>query len=67
MNRPLKKPVAERIIDAETRASQYLANGNEAQEHGNRAKAEQFWAKGQYWLDRANLLLGYTDRPAPKR
>ena len=62
-----KKPLAERILDAETRGNQYLAHANEARERGDRGKAEEFEAKGQYWLDRYNLLRGYSDKPAPKR
>jgi hypothetical protein len=62
-----KKPLAQRILDAETRGNQYLADANEARESGNYAKAERLWGKGQYWLDRANLLRGWADKPAPKR
>lgn len=31
------------------------------------AKADECYAKAQYWLDRANLLSGRSDRPAPKQ
>lgn len=62
-----KKPLRERIIDAEERGSMYLADANEAEERGNSAKAAKLYAKGQFWLDRANLLTNQGDRPAPKR
>lgn len=62
-----KKPLAERILDAETRGNQYLADANEARERGDQGKAEEFEAKGQYWLDRFNLQRGHSDKPAPKR
>jgi hypothetical protein len=61
-----KKPLTERVLDAETRGNQWLADANEAKERGDRKRAEHCWEKGQFWLDRANRLLGYTDKPAPK-
>ena len=67
---PSKKPqrtVAERALDAEVRSSQWLADGNEANEAGQHEKAERCYAKSQYWLDRANHLRGFGDRPPPKR
>jgi hypothetical protein len=45
-----------KFLDAETRGSQWLAEGNQAAESGNRAKAEKCYDKGQFWLDRANAL-----------
>lgn len=66
-SRAPKKPLAQRILEAETRGNQYLADANEASERGYRNKAERLWGKGQYWLDRANLLRGFADRPAPNR
>jgi hypothetical protein len=59
------KPLAERTLDAETRASQWLADGNEAREAGHTAKAERCFEKAQYWLDRANHLSGRSERPSP--
>lgn len=46
------------VLDAETRCSQWLADGNQAREAGNVAKAERCYAKSQYWLDRYNRLIG---------
>ncbi|WP_434716313.1 hypothetical protein [Paraburkholderia sp. A3RO-2L] len=60
------KPLCERILDAETRASQWLADANEARERGDEKRAAECDAKSQHWLDRFNLLTGRTDRPAPK-
>lgn len=48
----------EKIVDAEDRGCRYLADANEAEEKGNKAKAEKLLAKGQYWLDRYNKLSG---------
>jgi hypothetical protein len=66
MTRKPQKPLKERIIDAETHGSKWLADGNAAAERGNGKRAEQCWSKAQFWLDRANLLRGYSDKPAPK-
>ena len=62
-----KKTVKERRLDAEVRASQWLADGNEASERGDKVKAEACYEKSQFWLDRANLLAGNADKPAPRR
>lgn len=62
-----KKPLNERRWDAEARASAYLADANEAAESGNSVKEEKLRAKGQFWLDRANLLSNQGERPAPKQ
>ncbi|WP_432263004.1 hypothetical protein [Cupriavidus sp. TMH.W2] len=61
-----KKSLHERKLDAETRASRWLADGNEARERGDLARADEYYAKSQYWRDRAILLAGEGDRPAPK-
>lgn len=47
-----------RIADADQHGSSWLAKGNEYAEKGNQAKAEQCYAKGQFWLDRSNTLRG---------
>ena len=60
------KPLEERILDAEMRGSQWLADGNAAQEAGDHTKAEECYRKSQYWLDRYNLLTGRSDRQPPK-
>ncbi len=62
-----KAPLADRVLDAETRASQWLADGNQAAEAGRVTKAERCFQKAQFWLDRANHLSGRGDRPAPAR
>lgn len=62
-----KKTLRERIVDADVRGSKWLADGNEAAERGDKKRAEECYAKGQFWLDRYNLLAGNADRPAPKR
>ena len=47
-----------KIIEAEQRGSYWLAEGNDAEERGNYAKAEKCFAKAQFWLDRYNRLVG---------
>ena len=54
------KTLAEKIADAEANGSRWLADGNEAEEHGNKAKAEKCFEKSQFWLDRANKLRGWN-------
>lgn len=61
-----QKSVEERALDAEVRASQWLADGNEAREAGDVERAARCDAKSQFWLDRYNLLSGRGDKPAPK-
>lgn len=55
-----KKPLNERIAEADTRSSQWLADGNEAAERGDHERAEFCYAKSQFWIDRLNSLLGYN-------
>ncbi|VVN27775.1 hypothetical protein PS623_04624 [Pseudomonas fluorescens] len=50
-----------KLADAETRAAQWLADGNEAWEKGRVVKAERCYQKAQFWLDRANKLSGKAD------
>ena len=47
-------------IEAEVRGSQWLADGNDARERGDKAKAERCYDKAQFWLDRYNKLTGRT-------
>ncbi|MFH0134869.1 hypothetical protein ACGLHS_31970 [Variovorax sp. VaC1] len=42
-----------KLLDAETRGSQWLADGNVA---STSARAERCYDKSQFWLDRANRL-----------
>lgn len=53
-----KKSLEERILDAEARGNRWLADGNEFQERGQLARAEECYRKGQFWLDRYNRLIG---------
>lgn len=55
-----KRPLGERIDDAEERGNRYLADANEAAEKGQKDKAEKLYDKGQFWLDRANKLRGWN-------
>lgn len=58
------KPLAERMLDAETRAGQWLADGNKAQEAGRVTRAERCFQKAQFWLDRANELADHAESVA---
>ncbi len=49
---------AEKVAHADMMGCRYLADANEAAERGKHEKAEKLYAKGQYWLDRLNKLLG---------
>lgn len=51
---------AAKIADAQHRCNTWLADGNAAQERGNTARAEQCYAKSQFWLDRLNKLEGMS-------
>jgi hypothetical protein len=62
-----KRDLSNRILDAEVRASRWLADANAAREQGMVAQASEYDTKSQYWLDRYNLLSGKSNRPAPKR
>jgi hypothetical protein len=48
----------QRALEAEVKASKWLADANEASERGQKAKAERLYAKAQFWLDRYNKLAG---------
>lgn len=41
--------IRDKMIDAETRASKWLADGNEAEERGNKAKVLRCFEKAQLW------------------
>ena len=56
----MAKTLQEKIVEAEQRASFYLAEGNEAEEKGRSQKAEQLYEKGQRWLDKLNKLQGWN-------
>jgi len=67
MQKSLKKPLEQRIAEADMLASRWLADGNHASAEGKAQKAESCYAKAQFWKDRYNLLTGCGDRPAPLR
>ncbi|MBI6749033.1 hypothetical protein [Pseudomonas syringae] len=60
----LVKPLDEPALEAENRAGQWLADGNQAREAGRTVKAARCFQKAQFWLDWANLLSG---RAVPSR
>jgi hypothetical protein len=50
--------LAAKADDAEAKAGKRLADVNEYREAGRMVKAEQCYAKAQYWLDLANKYRG---------
>ncbi len=44
------------MLYADTMGSNALANGNGASERGQKEKAQRYYDRGQYWLDRSNDL-----------
>lgn len=56
----MSKTDAAKATDYEARASRWLADGNEADERGNRKLAQKCWDKAQFWLDRANVARGWN-------
>lgn len=52
------KTINDKIAHADELGGRWLAAANEAAERGQHDKAEKLYAKAQYWLDRANTLLG---------
>jgi hypothetical protein len=52
------KTLSERIAHADMMGGRHLANANEENEKGNKAKAEKLYEKVQYWLDLSNKLRG---------
>lgn len=62
-----KTPLARRKLDADTRASQWLADGNEARECGDAANAEKCYSKSQFWRDRFTLLSNQAATVAPSK
>jgi hypothetical protein len=47
-----------KVLEADERASRYLADANEAAEAGKRDKAERLYEKCGFWKDRYNRLTG---------
>lgn len=57
-----RRPLNERIADAEAKASTALGNANEAREKGRpTSTVERYEATAQKWLDAANRLRGHGD------
>jgi hypothetical protein len=54
----LSKTTSQKIEDAYERSSHWLAEGNQANEAGKKAKAEKCFEKSQKRLDKAMHLQG---------
>lgn len=63
----MKKSLSERILEADSYASMYLGNANEAEEKGDYEKAQKLMNKCQYWHDRYILLTNQSNKAAPKK
>jgi hypothetical protein len=53
-----KPTTHDRAIDAEVRCNKWLADANELAERGQKEKAQRYYDKAQFWLDRYNKLKG---------
>lgn len=62
-----KHSLQDRILEAEVRASKWLADANQARERGDDKRAAECDTKSQYWLDRFNHLSGRGERCAPRQ
>jgi hypothetical protein len=54
------RPTAERLLEAEVKCSQALADANAASEAGDKAKAEKLYERSQRWLDKYNAIKERT-------
>lgn len=61
-----QRSLHDRILDAEERGNRWLADGNEARERGDMKRANECYEKGQFWLDRFNLLTSRAEHAGPK-
>ncbi len=60
-----KKTLNERILEADFWGNKYLGDFNELVESGypeSGSKAQKLYGKGQFWLDRYNLLTGNGEK-----
>jgi hypothetical protein len=57
-----KKPLKDRIAEADELCSRQLADANEANERGDKTEAEQLYAKSGFWRDRYNKLAGNSGK-----
>lgn len=48
----------EKILHAEAMAAYWLSLGNEAEERGEKEKAERHFERAEKWQDKMNELLG---------
>jgi hypothetical protein len=62
-----KKTLNERILEADFFGNKYLGDFNELDEagKGHTKKAQELYRKGQFWLDRYNLLTGNGAHKGP--
>lgn len=54
----MAKTLEQKIMEADERCCRALADANEAEELGNKIKAEKLFAKSGFWRDRYNKLVG---------
>lgn len=67
MTKAPKISLKDRILHADTMASRYLGDANEASESGAHKTAQILYDKSQFWLDRYNLLTNQSDKAAPSK
>ena len=54
----MTKTLEQKLIEANERCGHFLAEANEADERGDKAKAEKLYAKSGFWRDRYNKMAG---------
>lgn len=50
--------VKKRLLEADERCNRYLADANEAEEAGDKKRAEKLYEKSGFWRNRYNQLAG---------
>ncbi|QIG70719.1 hypothetical protein EVB91_168 [Rhizobium phage RHph_I1_18] len=55
---PMLTVLGDKVQTYLNHSSYWLANGREAEEQGNKAKAEKCFEKSQFWLDHYNKAAG---------
>jgi hypothetical protein len=61
-----KKPLRQRIADADALCNRWLADGNAYAEAGRDVLADKCYTRAQYWKDRYNLLTNQAEKAAPR-
>ena len=58
LRRKIERSKNDLVAEADVRGNEWLSKAREAEAIGNRAKADECYRKGNYWLGRSNKLRG---------